>query len=497
MFLLALFVSFTTSYPLGNSDLPPSVAQRYEGPMTDAHAHPVERSVEWMLKTVDTYRKAGVEKAIFMDGSAVLQASRLRPSEIIPSIDEGYANRTGTVKHLETSIKQGFKWVGEVALRHWGQGWRIPADDPVAVQIYRLCAKYQIPITIHQDSAEYGGAYEELDRALDLSPDTVFVFHGWWLGGEHLTIWRLEKLIVDHPNLFVELAGELEASPGPPWTEQTFLGGTNRDPFAYPDGRIREEWFSLFEKYPDRFINGFDLFTESAYKFESIKTRVDYWRNLLGQLNQGAAEKIAYKNVEDILAHRVNLTTRAATVAATSAIEGANASIGAALAEGRIEGLDRARSLLLNATRAFESGDYHAALAYAQEAKEIADSAAHPQAYYEARELLLKALDLEKRASAEHFTCPEAQQLIQRAKSAYSLAAAAFVKNDYAATTHHAKTAVRLFEEAFSVEQNYPATLEAQQRQTSSHILIGAISALIIVVAVYTLRRKTRRAGTA
>jgi hypothetical protein len=35
--------------------------------------------------------------------------------------------------------------------------------------------------------------------------------------------------------------------------------------------------------------------------------RVDYWRNLLGQISQDAAEKIAYKNVEDLLACRVSL----------------------------------------------------------------------------------------------------------------------------------------------------------------------------------------------
>jgi hypothetical protein len=116
----------------------------------------------------------------------------------------------------------------------------------------------------------------------------------------------------------VELAGQLELS-APPWTEQTFLGKTSRDPFAYSDGRIKEVWRNLFEKHPDRFINGFDLFTESAYKFESIKMRVDYWRNLLGQVNQEAAERIAYRNVEDILAHRVNLMTRTATVATASA----------------------------------------------------------------------------------------------------------------------------------------------------------------------------------
>jgi hypothetical protein len=442
-----------------------------------------------MINTIQVYHKAGVDKVIFFDGDESLKAHRLRPNEIVPSFYVMYMNRTSTIKDVEIALKRGFLWIGEALLRHWGVT-STPADDPVALQIYDLCAKYDVPITVHQDSAEYRGAYKELEKALDHSASCIFVFHGWWMGTGHLTMGELESLILAHPNLYVELAGELEYSPGASFSEQVFLGGTDRDQFAYPDGRIRQEWRGIFERYSDRFINGFDLFTESAYKFESIKTRVDYWRNLLGQLNQGAAEKIAYKNVEDILAHRVNLTTRAATVTATSAIERANASMRAALAEGRTEGIDNARSLLLNASSAFQKGDYDAALALAQQAMEVADSATFPEAYYEAKDLLLKAMDLKSRASTSNFTSPDAQSLVQRAESAYGLAVAAFVNSEYVAATHHAKTAVRLFEEAFSAEQNYPATLEATQRQAFNYTIIGAVSAVILAVVVACIVRK-------
>jgi hypothetical protein len=213
-------------------------------------------------------------------------------------------NRTSTVKDVESAINRGFMWIGEALLRHWGET-NTPADDPVALQIYDLCAKHRVPITIHQDSAGYSGAYEEMERALEHAPDCVFIFHGWWMGGGHLSLRELERLILTHPNLYVELAGELEWSPGPPWNEQDFLGGTDRDLFANTDGTIREGWRQLFEKYPSRFINGFDFFTPSAYKLENLKLHVDYWRRLLGQIDQDAAEKIAYRNVEDLLQHRI------------------------------------------------------------------------------------------------------------------------------------------------------------------------------------------------
>jgi hypothetical protein len=271
-----------------------------------------------MIKKLGTYQEAGVDKVIFFDGDESLKAHRLKPNEIIPSYYVMYMNRTSTIKDVENALKRGFPWIGEALLRHRGVT-STPADDPVALEIFDLCAKYQVPITVHQDSADYGGAYRELEKALDHSPTCIFVFHGWWMGTGHLTMRELERLILAHPNLYVELAGELEYQSSASSDEQVFLGGTYRDQFAYLDGTIREEWRNVFEKYSDRFINGFDLFTESAYKLDNVKMRVDYWRNLLGQLNQETAERIAYKNVEDILAHRVDQATRTATVAITSA----------------------------------------------------------------------------------------------------------------------------------------------------------------------------------
>jgi len=289
-----------------------TVKRTYEGPMTDAHAHAIQWSWEWgndwgrswMTGTMSNYRKAGVDKVIFFDGYGALIAHKSRPSEIVPSLYVLYMNQTKTLADVRTALEWRFPWIGEALLRHWGDT-NTPADDPIALQIYDLCAKYQAPITVHQDSGLFKGAYEELTRAVRKSPNCVFVFHGWWgPGGGHLTWEGLEDFIVKHPNIYIELAGRLEKDTRP---GQVFLGGTRDDSYTYSDGRMREEWRRLFERYPERFINGFDLFTESAFTFDSIKMRVDYFRSLFGQIDQKAAEMINYKNVEDLLAKRVCL----------------------------------------------------------------------------------------------------------------------------------------------------------------------------------------------
>lgn len=275
--------------------------QRYDGSMIDAHAHAMQWTTEWqnswgrswMIETMNVYRKAGVDKVIFFDGFGALVAHTSKPDEIIPSLYVLYMNRTRTLTDVNTALEWGFPWVGEALLRHRGVT-NTSAEDPVALQIYDLCAKYQAPITIHQDPAQSKGAYEELERAVEHCPGCIFIMHGWWLGWQ-----QIEGIIMRHPNLYVELAGELETD------RNEFLGNTARDQFAYPDGSIREGWRTIFQRYPDRVINGFDLFTDSAYTFENLKMRVDYFRNLFGQIDPSAAEKICYKNVEDLLAKRI------------------------------------------------------------------------------------------------------------------------------------------------------------------------------------------------
>jgi len=285
------------------------VRQPYQGPMTDAHAHAFGTS-RWIVDAFESYHRAGVDKVIFFDGDSALEAQRSRPDGIVASFGiVRYMNRTSSLEDVERALKSGFPWIGEATLRHTLPMFtNTPADDSIALQIYDLCAKYQAPITIHQDdssSSEYIGAYEELEKAFAHSPNCIFVFHGWWTGEGHLSFEKMEKFIINYPNVYIELAGRLEtgAASGP----ERFLGGTSQDTLAYPDGEIRGDWRRLFEKYPERFINGFDLNSQPVFTFEEIKIRVDYFRKLFGQIDQKAAEMINYKNVEDLLAKRICL----------------------------------------------------------------------------------------------------------------------------------------------------------------------------------------------
>jgi len=289
--------------------------QLYEGPMTDAHLHPIGAggiaTLTVMMKIMDVLRQAGYDKAIFISGVGVLTAYAQRPKEIIPSLRVAYMNRTSSVLEVENALQKGFKWIGEALLRHRRGEGTTPADYPTALRIYDLCARYQVPIMIHQDSTDYKDAYKELERAFALKPQCIFIFHGGDFDSWDLTMADMERILQTYPNVYIEISGVMERTTSfisaSMALTQEFVGGTTRDMFAYTDGRIREKWRDFFEKYPERIINGNDFCTESVFTVEQVKIRNDYFRRLFGQIKQDAAERINYRNVEDLLARRICL----------------------------------------------------------------------------------------------------------------------------------------------------------------------------------------------
>lgn len=62
------------------------------------------------------------------------------------------------------------------------------------------------------------------------------------------------------------------------------------------NGRLKDGWRRLFERYPDRFIVGSDTWvTERWDRYGEIMNGYRVW---LGQLPKALAEKIAYRNAE-------------------------------------------------------------------------------------------------------------------------------------------------------------------------------------------------------
>ena len=67
-----------------------------------------------------------------------------------------------------------------------------------------------------------------------------------------------------------------------------------RDDRIAPNGRLKDDWYELFLRFPDRFMVGVDTYSLSRWKyFDSVVERIRTW---LAQLPDEIARRLAYDN---------------------------------------------------------------------------------------------------------------------------------------------------------------------------------------------------------
>ena len=67
-----------------------------------------------------------------------------------------------------------------------------------------------------------------------------------------------------------------------------------RDDRIAPDGRISDDWYELFIRFPDRFMVGVDTFSLSRWQhFDAAVATIRQW---LEQLPDRVARQLAYDN---------------------------------------------------------------------------------------------------------------------------------------------------------------------------------------------------------
>jgi hypothetical protein len=76
------------------------------------------------------------------------------------------------------------------------------------------------------------------------------------------------------------------------WCELSYRAGITTG------GKLTPEWKRLFERYPDRFLLGSDTWTSE--RWDSYAGIMADYRTWLAQLPQGVAEKIAFRNAEQL-----------------------------------------------------------------------------------------------------------------------------------------------------------------------------------------------------
>jgi predicted TIM-barrel fold metal-dependent hydrolase len=294
-------------------------------PIIDVHGHlQSAMSAEDLVRLMD---ETGVSRMVLMatrgrpggTDEQSLNYARKYPSRFIPFV--GFQNRPGLHFPPETWIDPapealaflayvekrlaagGFFGLGEVMLRYHGHTATDPrfsapevdhpVGSPLMFRIAELATRFAVPMLIHAEGEPKVVA--GMERVLKSYPDATVI---WAHNCGRQSAEAIARLLGAYANLYCDLGGMTytrRSNYGAGWPR--YAPGT----FLIEDGygRLVVEMKELFERFPDRFMVGMDVYYHEAYRF--FGERVQRFRELLSQLSPATARKLAHENAERVL----------------------------------------------------------------------------------------------------------------------------------------------------------------------------------------------------
>jgi predicted TIM-barrel fold metal-dependent hydrolase len=271
-------------------------------PIFDMHFHP---DTAWDLPSlIALMDELGVAKAVGGSGgtgSTALDFAERYPDRFVPFAGQDvlralHASEGTAVSNFESprvvqhvaALEQGLLarcWagIGELFVNtiasHRTGAFRMPADSNLMRRLWETSATYDVPLSVHMDADPASVA--ELRRLLALNPAGTWIWaHSGWYAEPAL----LRELLQAHPNLYLELSFRDEP--------RSFAAVSS-------GGRLREDWRSLLEEMPERFVLGTDLLPPpTAAKYGDL---IRFWRGILEQLTPATAAKLAHDNAARLL----------------------------------------------------------------------------------------------------------------------------------------------------------------------------------------------------
>ncbi len=240
----------------------------------DAHIHYSHDA--WSLlppqKAIKILRDAGLKKAFVSSSSdeGTQKLYAIAPDLVVPVL-RPYRKRgeTGSwlrddsiIDMLSNRLKQSrYAGIGEFH----ASGDNI--ELPVLQKVIDLAKHYGIFLHAHVDS-------DAIHRIFKRNPDALVL----WAHSGFDDPDQLRPLLEQYPNLWADLAFRSE---------------------YVLEGRVVDEWRTLFIEYPERFVLGTDTYTPDRW-FDVIDN-ANWSRGWLQSLPQPLAENIAFRNAEALL----------------------------------------------------------------------------------------------------------------------------------------------------------------------------------------------------
>ncbi len=277
-------------------------------PIIDLHFHPAPG---WDLGAlVSTFDSVGVARAgngaVGPDSVALLFGEKY-PDRFLPFAGQNLISSfvlregprawkleseelVGYLNRIEGQLRDGrSKGLGEFYPNNLNshpdsrQPTRYPADSPLMQRLWLLSATYGVPLSVHMEAE--GQSVAEMERLLASDRRGTWV---WAHCGNSAQPPLVRRLLQVHPNLHCELSRRLSEQLGP-----------GVQAWAIDDtGRLQPPWRALIEQFPDRFVIGTDC---SCTQSSTYVAFVRQWRQILAQLSDQTAAKVAHENAERIL----------------------------------------------------------------------------------------------------------------------------------------------------------------------------------------------------
>jgi hypothetical protein len=251
----------------------PAVAQ--DLPIFDAHIHYSHDAVVQVppKEAADLLRAAGVRRALVSssddDGTQRLYAEA--PDIVVPSLRpyrrrgdvSTWVNDPTILTYVEQRLaKYSYRAIGEF------HAYGADIETPVVQRIIALAREHKLLLHAHSDA-------DAIERIFKTDPAALVL----WAHAGFDRPERVREVLRRHKNLWCDLAFRSDQG-----------SGDSVDP----------EWQKAFEEFPDRFMVGTDTFTPERWHY--VKDHAAYSRRWLSALPRPLAERIAYRNADEMLA---------------------------------------------------------------------------------------------------------------------------------------------------------------------------------------------------
>jgi predicted TIM-barrel fold metal-dependent hydrolase len=242
-------------------------------PIFDAHVHYSHDAVELVppQQAVQILRQAGL-KGVFVSSSDDEGTQKLlaeAPDLIVPELRpyrtradvSGWVRENDIVRYLEQRLaKYRYAGIGEFHL------YGADADLPVPQRMVALARERDLLLHAHSD-------IDALERLFKTWPQARIL----WAHSGFERPPAVREMLRKHPQLWCDLAYR---------TDQA------------SNNKVDPAWRDAFTEFPDRFMVGTDSYTPERWHY--IQGHADWSRRWLGDLPRDVAERIAWKNGEQV-----------------------------------------------------------------------------------------------------------------------------------------------------------------------------------------------------